>query len=78
MVESLLPQTDHTDNQGGTRLVTAAPGEESVRQAVTTTTLRNLVLFANTNTIIIKLDVEVALWTDSLSIIMNVNHCSGF
>ena len=78
MVESLLPQTDHTDNQGGTRLVTAAPGEKSVRQAVTTTTLRKLVLFANTNTIIIKLDVEVSLWTDSLSIIMNVNHCSGF
>ena len=58
MVESLVPRTDNTDNQGGTRLVTGpATGDQAGR--VNTTTLRNLVLFANSTNIIIKLDVEV-------------------
>ena len=60
MVESLVLRTDHTDNQGGTRLVTdGAGGDQSGH--VNTTTLRNLVLFANTTNIIIKLDVEVGM-----------------
>ena len=79
MVETLVPQTDHSDNQGGTRLVTAgaAAGIGNLSGAVNTTTLRNLVLFANTTTIIIKLDVEVR--DIALSLLICVKHAGqGF
>ena len=82
MAETLVPRTDHTDNQGGTRLVRPESDDGDQSGAVNTTTLRNLVLFANTSTIIIKLDVEVRnihlLYFNCSPMSSITNVCQGF
>ena len=60
----MFPVTNNTANQGGTRLIPASQLTPGLRAAVSgepvvSTTLGELVTFANADTVIMKLDIEV-------------------
>jgi len=58
--ELLYPVTDNKRNEGGTRLVTRdlLGTKEPSGPPVQTATLRDLLLFTNTSTVILKIDIE--------------------
>jgi len=61
-VDTMFPVTDNKDNQGGTRLVPASliskDSNKIAGLAVNTTTLLDVLKFINSNTVIVKMDVE--------------------
>lgn len=60
-VDTMYPVTDNKDNQGGTRLVPASLLSQDAKiagLAVNTTTMLDVLKFVNSNTVIIKMDVE--------------------
>ena len=65
-IEELFPVNEHKTNPGSTHLVPSSKMTSKLKKftsedPVTSTTLHQLVKFANSNQIILKIDVEVSM-----------------